>query len=279
MAAVHKQEEVFMPLLTQAVENILFNPWGVLARHYEILVSRMCAGKGNQTVSSALMALASKRLKMKELAASLGGKQAQVGQKVNRLLQEGIVAKNNNLYYLPDRLFKYWLKFIFQKRWTSFDLEVKKHREQFRQELTNAFENSRTNAQKDLSARIMDLFHCFEDEAYLINGKRYKLPSFREISAVKIQKTDTECLDLIRATSCDGDWLIVFKPETIGENDIAAVIAEQKKWRQRPQRCLLISLSSLDENVRVRALQEKMWVWNEGELNTLLNLYDKPFIV
>ena len=48
-----------------------------------------------------------------------------------------------------------------------------------------------------------------------------------------------------------------------------------EKWH----RCILISLSSLDENARVRALQERMWIWNEVEVNTLMNLFDKPFIV
>ncbi|MCR4338197.1 MAG: hypothetical protein NUV91_10380, partial [Candidatus Omnitrophica bacterium] len=57
------------------------------------------------------------------------------------------------------------------------------------------------------------------------------------------------------------------------------IIQEAKKILQKPQKCILIPLSDLDENARLKALQERMWIWNEEELNTLLNFYDKPYIV
>jgi hypothetical protein len=47
----------------------------------------------------------------------------------------------------------------------------------------------------------------------------------------------------------------------------------------RPRRCVIVSLSDLDEGARLRALEERMWIWNEPELNSLMNLYDKPYIV
>ncbi|MCK5581995.1 MAG: hypothetical protein KAJ18_12065, partial [Candidatus Omnitrophica bacterium] len=81
------------------------------------------------------------------------------------------------------------------------------------------------------------------------------------------------------ATASDGDWFIVLKTDAVCENDINMILAEAKRWKQKPQRCVLVSMSDLDENTRVKALQEKMWIWNENELNTLLNLYDKPYLV
>jgi hypothetical protein len=57
------------------------------------------------------------------------------------------------------------------------------------------------------------------------------------------------------------------------------MLKESKKIIQKPQKRILISLCSLDENTRVKALQESMWIWSENELNALLNFYNKPFIV
>ena len=56
-------------------------------------------------------------------------------------------------------------------------------------------------------------------------------------------------------------------------------MSESKKFSQKPQRRLIISLKDLESNTRLKALQEKMWIWNEGELNLLLNMYDKHYIV
>ena len=41
----------------------------------------------------------------------------------------------------------------------------------------------------------------------------------------------------------------------------------------------MVSLSGLDDSAKVRALQEKLWVWNEEEVNSLMHLYDEPYIV
>lgn len=63
------------------------------------------------------------------------------------------------------------------------------------------------------------------------------------------------------------------------EGDINALLSESKNMGSKPQRLVVVSLSNLDENARVRALQERMWVWNEQEINSLMHLYDKPYVV
>ncbi len=279
LKAVHKQNEIFKPLLTQAMENVLFHPWGILSRHFDLIMTKICSGKGNPIASSTLIVLSMGKHRVRELAQSVGVKQGFMTTKVNRLVEMGVVVKNGSFYYLKDRLLKYWIKYIFQKRRKAIDLDSNKQKKQFHEELNRAMETFNTNLQKDLSSRVIELFHCFEDEAFFINGRRYKLPLFREIVPKKGRKGSQEYLDAIRASTSQGDWFIVLKTATICENDINTIVTESKKLPQRPQKCILISLSDIDENARVRALQERMWIWNEGELNTLLNLYDKPYIV
>ncbi len=85
--------------------------------------------------------------------------------------------------------------------------------------------------------------------------------------------------DLIKASTLEGEWFIILKKEALLENDVNAFLVESKKLEQRPQRRIIISLSDLDETAKVKALQEKVWIWSEEEFNALLNLYDKPYIV
>lgn len=278
LCASHKQFEIFLPLLTAAMESILNERWGVLSRHFDLVVERIASGKGNVVVLRILLSLAGGRQKVAELSGSLNLKQAMVTAKVNRLLELGIVAKNGNNFYLPDRLFKYWLKFIFYKRRNVIEDLEERQQEEFRQEFCRAYEILCANAKKDVSSQILELLSCFENESLSINGRRYKLPVFRQMTPTRVIMKAGGYLDLIRAVSDDGEWIIVLKPGAVGENEINHVLAETKKIIHKPQRCVLISFDHLDESARIRALQERMWIWNEGELNMLTSIFDKSLI-
>ena len=86
-------------------------------------------------------------------------------------------------------------------------------------------------------------------------------------------------MNVIRALTADNIWLIVFKDDPFAEADVNAVLEESRKTGHRPHKRLIISLNKLDENTRVKALQEKFWIWGEEDVNTLLTLFDKPYIV
>ena len=279
LAVTHQQREVFLPLLTQAIEQVLFNPWGVLSRHFDLLLQQLNPAKNNFPVLSILLALASGRKKMKDLAAECGLKQATVQQRMARLLEQGVILKNGNFYYLKDKVFRYWLKNVFCRRQSAVDLDSGRSREIFQQDLSQAYESFLVNSQKDLSTRIMDLLACFEKEAFQINGRRYELPLFQEINPARIPQVADDPMAIIRAATADGEWLVALKGGAVCENDINLILDEAKKIGPKPQRCILISLHDLDENARVRALQERMWIWSEGELRALLNIFDKPYII
>jgi hypothetical protein len=84
---------------------------------------------------------------------------------------------------------------------------------------------------------------------------------------------------VIRAVNEEGQWLVALKQEPVAESDVHLFLQEVKKMAYKPQKCVLVSLGDMDENTRVRALQERMWIWNQGDINALMTLYDKPNVV
>lgn len=278
LCATHKQSEIFLPLLTRAMEDMLRKRWGVLSRHFDLVLDKIATGKGNVVVSRILLSLANGRQKIAELSVSLNLKQAAVSGRVNRLVELGIIAKNGNYYYIPDRLLKYWLKIVFYKRRRVIEDQDDRLSQEFRKEFTQAYETSCANGRKDVSSQILELLSCFENEAVSINGRRYKLPIFRQMTPTRVRMSTGGHLDLIRALSDEGEWIIVLKSGAVCENEISNLLAETKKIANKPQKCVLISFDGLDENARIRALQERMWIWDEGELNTLASIFDKSFI-
>jgi len=279
LAVVHRQEEVFLPLLTQALANVLFHNWGVVSRHYDLLLHQLNPAKTNFPLSSVMLALIDGRKKIKDLAAECGIKQTAVNQKMARLVELGVVLKNGGYFYLKDKVFRFWLKYVFRRRQRVIDFDQQQQLQNFQTDVKASYESFILAEQKDFSARIVDLLACFDEDALQINGRRYELPLFRKITAEPLSEPAVKSFELIRAATAAGEWLVVLNRGTVAESDINQIVSEVRRSGQKPQRCILIAFNDLDESARVRALQERMWIWNENELRTLLNLFDKPFIL
>jgi len=279
LCAIHKQIEVFIPILIQAIENVLFNPWGTLGRHFEILVNELAFAKNQRAMSSVVIALANGKHKLKELAQQAGLKGPALNQRINRLIESGIIVKNGSVFHFQDKLLRYWIKYVFQKRLQAIDLDPQKRKEVFVEELNRSWANFQKVSQNDLSSRIVELFSCFDNEAISLNGRKYKLPVFYEIVPFQNNHSTDADFQIIKASGSEGVWFIILKRDSLCENDVNAFVSELKKLDQKPQRRVIISLTDLDENTKVKALQERMWIWNEKEINALLSFYDKPFIL
>jgi len=279
LTAMHHQDEIYLPLLTRTLENVVFQPWGLLSRHFDLLLDRVSSDEQGQVVEDILTRLANGKQKAKDLAKAVGIKGRVLLPKVNSLVDAGVVIRNGNFYYLQDKLLRYWIRHVYQKRRHTIEYDLGQQKQAFQEEMRDAVHDFLLSSEKDLSARVIDLLHCFDDEAFQINNRRYKLPLFHQIVPTKTGEPMHSGYELIKAMSDEGPWFIVLSRRKISENDISLIVQESKKSEPRPQRCILISLNDLDEETRVRALQERMWIWNEGELAALLNLYNKPFIL
>lgn len=278
LTALYKQNEIFLPLLSQAVENTIFDRWGVISRHFELVMNELCAGKGNRTIAQILIALSKGKYKIDELIQDTGIKKNKILQKLTRLIDLGVVVKNGNFHYFKDKLFKYWTKYVYHRRLCDVELAHDKQRHQFKEEFQAGVEDFIVATRQDFSSRIIDLFYCFDNEALSLNGRKYKLPVFREITPCRFRNREGEHVDVIKASAEDTTWFVISKCEHVEEGDINLIVQEAKRFEPRPEKCLIISLTDLDENTRLKALQEKFWIWNKQELNTLLTLFDKPYI-
>ncbi len=279
LSALHRQNEIYMPLVSQAIENTIFHKWGVISRHFELIIQEIINEKNNAIIPNMLMALANGKYKVSEVIKATTITEVKVRQNLNYLLGRGIVVKNGAFYYLKDKLFKYWVKYVYQRRLKEVELTPNYLRRQFKEELNRAMETFKADSRKDFHQRITDLVSCFDNEAFELNGRRYKLPVFSEVTPLKLRNDSGNYLDLIKATTDRNTWVIISKKDGLNEADVSAILQEAKKMPLKPERCLIISLSALEDTVKLRALQEKFWVWNEAELKTLLTLFDKSYIV
>jgi len=279
LSGVYAQHEIYAPIVTQAIENVIFNPWGVISRHFELQINALTIGKSSGATIAVLGALAQGKHKISDLSESLKLKTSQITLRINALQDSNIVERNGNYYHIKDKLFSYWIKYVFQRRLRVIDLEAGRSRKQFKEEINRALNDFGMVARKDLSVRVADLMHKFDNESFVLSGRRYKLSAFGDIKVLKLRTGVGNYFDAISAQGEDGGWLVVLKKDPVHDNDLNGILEEIKKLDPRPTRSVIVSLSGLDENAKVRALQEKLWIWDEDQLNSLMHLFDEPIIV
>lgn len=277
LSARHQQKEMYVPILAQALENSIFDRWGVLSRHFDLIIQELKEGRDNQ-IPAILISLANGHIQLSDIAMDTGYKAAHLKQKFERLLETGHVVKNSKNLYFKDKLFRYWVKYVYQRRVKDVELDLEKQREMFQSEIHRVVQDFQFVAKKDFASRIVELFSCFENDMFDINGRKYKLPAFDSITPIKWQSESGDFVDVIQAIADEAVWLIALKKDCFKENDVNTIVKEIKKGRKKPERCVIVSLTGLDDHTRLRALQERFWIWNEGEINALLTLFDKPYI-
>ena len=279
LSAIHGQTEVYLPLLAQAVENTLFDRWGVISRHCELLIKDLYKGRENQWVGPLLISLANGHHKIETLMTDLKFTRYVLTQRLNRLVDQAVVIRNGTSYFVKDKLFRYWIKYVYQKRLRDVEFSNDKQKQAFREEFQRAVDHFKVHSRQDFPARIADLLHCFNNDSFDLNGRKYRLPVFNRIEPAKLRSANGTFMDSILAHSNEGTWLIAVKKENLMESDVANFLSGAKELTIKPKRCIFVSLTNLDEQARLKALQERCWVWNERELNTLLTVFDKPFII
>ncbi|MCX5681833.1 MAG: hypothetical protein NT079_06155 [Candidatus Omnitrophica bacterium] len=199
LCQIYRQTEIFLPFLSLAVENTIFNRWGILSRHFEILIESLAWPKDAQGTSRLLIALAEQKSNIKDIIPSAELKKAAVKQKIAKLIELGLVDRSGHFYYLKDKLFRYWIKYVLKRRLHLIGLDMKEEKIKFRSEFAQAVNDFQGACQKDLSLRIIELLTRFDDDMFSFHGRRYQLPSFQKFKSTKVRVGPENQIDVIRA--------------------------------------------------------------------------------
>ena len=133
------------------------------------------------------------------------------------------------------------------------------------------------DSNKAIVERVSELLHLFENDGVYIERKRLRLTNFREVKHLKFNRPRLK--DGLIGRSGESLWIIAIKNDLLTEEDIAEFSKECKRYRKKLQKRIFISSSEIDTNVRLKALEEKIWPWNLNNLNLLCDLFNKPTII
>lgn len=263
--------------LTDIIENLIFNTSGILNQKFSNYLKRYLDSPHSQDYISILYLISSGHNKLKDIAHILHKTKKELGLRINRLFELDTLIRSGDFLKISDRVFSFWLRFVYQERLKSLTFDAKNQKTVFRQNIDNLIKEFTLSAQKPIVERMSELLRLFQNEVVQIEKKRLRLNHFQEIKPLEFNHRSLK--DGLIGRSDDSLWIMAFKYDNLTEEDISEFAKECKKYRHKLQKKIIIAFQDIDTNARLRALEEKIWTWDLSSLNHVLDLFYKPRII
>lgn len=264
--------------IAETLERVLFDEWGIFHLKFTATLTSMAQGKNKNVLIYLLDAIANGHNKAKDLCARFRQPRAEITQRLNRLVESGILAKDGSFYLISDRLMAFWLKYVHAEKQASLTPDFNEQAVHFRKKIETEIDGFITASRVGFADRMIELFNRFEGDDIQIDRKRFQLDTFKE---VKIVHFDSARLKLgLFGKSSDNLWLAALKEDGIQEQDINEFIQGcQKFGPQKTIQKIIIGLGDIERNARLLAKESHIMTWDIAHINHLFDLYGKPRII
>ncbi len=263
--------------LAEIIEEILFDSSGVLNQRFSNYIKRFFDGANSQNHISILYLISSGHNRIKDIAHILHKPQNELDILLSRLLELDTIMRNGGFLKINDRVFSFWLKFVYQEKLQSLTFDTKNQKKIFRENIENMIQEYLLNAQKTITERMAELLCLFEDDIIQIERRKFRLCHFREIKQLEFNNENLK--QGLIGRSSDALWIIAFKHDFLTESDVAEFAKECKKYRHKLQKKIIVAFRDIDANTRLRALEEKIWTWDINNINQIFDLFSKPRVI
>ncbi len=259
-------------ILNRILTESLFSDRGLLNRHFESELQNLIRlGRLTRVAIKTLVAIAQGRAKLIQIAAYLGKKGPETQKVLQRLAAEGILEKRGSFYALPDFLFRFWLRNVYQIKERELLPGVERPRLHFQERLRDEIRKVDEEDRRDLTSRVESLFREFRNDVVEVSQKKIKCPAFFELAS---RPTNGRYFPIQGRTS-QGRWLCQVYRDTVTEADVSGFVEELKRFRKGMGRRLMVALGGIELNAKLMAQEGKIQVWDLENLNELLALYGK----
>ena len=197
--------------------------------------------------------------------------------RINHLLELDTITRSADFLKINDRVFGFWLRFVYQEKMHSLTFDAQNQKALFRNQIEGTIQDFLSSAEKPITERMTEVLRLFADDIMQIERRKVRLNHFREIKPLEFHGRNLK--DGLLGRSNDSLWIMAFKRDLLTEDDIAEFSRECRKYRHKLQRKIIVTLQDIDTNTRLRALEEKIWTWDINNLNQILDLFSKPRVI
>jgi hypothetical protein len=257
--------------------DLLFEETGVLNQRFFGYLNNLAENSLNQDAIKILCCISCGYNRLKDIENILHLQKKNILKITQQLLQIDMITKNGDFFKINDRLFNLWLRIIYPKKSSGFDFHIKNQIGFCRKELEKVYNEFVKDLEKPILERLIEIMHLFEDAYVNIDNKRVNLVSFREIKPLTFEGANIKEGLIARSTDCL--WIVAINPNPLKEKDVEEFSLLCSRYKEKKQRRIIVTASQIDTNVRLKAMEEKIWLWETKNLNLLCELFNRVTIL
>lgn len=258
-------------IVVQAVMDLIYNANGVIHQYLLNFILDLIDTKYKERYFAILVSIASGRNKLSDISKNIRSKQADVSKDLLDLSQLGFIQKSGVFYKIDDPVMAFWLKNVYQKRKDILVDGIFNRNDVFVSEMKGYISDFLAESQKDVTAKIAQLFNAFSNELVQIDARHIKLPHFTKVEVKESPGQKQFIAAIFRGSS----WLVQAYEEPVRENDIIDYIRNIKSSDYKIANKIIIPLRGMDENAKLLAKELKLSIWDLATINGLLGFYGK----
>ena len=257
--------------LVESLQRLFFDSEGILNHYYLNAIARW---PERHRVLLAHMACGTNRLK--ELSQSVLRSARETSRCLKELTEAELVVKNGVFYHFHDKLFRFWLKYVYQPKELSLLVDTPSKAAHFRLECLKSIDSFRSASRLPARERIANLLKSFHGDRVEFDSKGKLLPAFNE---VVIDAGPAGGEPAIIARTRGQSWICQVIERKSTEKDVLDFLKRAPGSAKARMKKVLITLDGMEHNAKLLAKNKKIWTLNLQKINALMDLYGQTKIV
>ena len=259
--------------LLDAFADLLYRSNGVLNQYFTNNINFFLEKKARKKFIPVLLSLARGNSTIKTVQRDLGRVDKKLGGKLQKLQDMDLVSNSGVFYHISDKLFEYWLKYVYMLKGQSMidDMDIKYL--EFKRSMEDDYRDYREFNSKDVVTVISDLFRSFGEEKIRVGMNCRKAPRFDSVEKRALSANTFQIIGKVR----NKRWICRIKQDDIAdEHDICDLgDIKAKAEKSKITRKIFIPLKGIEQNAFLLAKERNIWVWDTQQLNKILRLFGK----
>jgi len=263
--------------LIDILMDILFESSGILNQRFSNYLKCFLDIPYSKEYLTILYLISSGHNRLKDIAHLMHKPKTEILSRVNHLLELDTINRSGDFLTINDRVFGYWLMFVYENKSHSLTFNAQNQKNVFRHNLQKMLDDFLSISQRTITERTAELMHLFQDDMIQLEKKRLRLTHFREIKPLEFNSSSLK--EGLIGRSSDSLWIIAFKNGLLTEECVSDFAKECKKYRNKLERKIIIAIQDIDDTAKLRAMEEKILTWDINKLNGLLDIFLKPRVI
>ncbi len=279
-AAAKSEREVSEALVAETLLKLLFESQGVLNQFFMKLISpwTQATSRGSQLLI--LAQIAKGKNKLKDIAGAVNRSQKETSAQIQELMEYELIVKTGVFYRFHNKLFKFWLKEVYEKKELSL-LGTRGKAEAFFACILEQIHDYDEWLKMDSADQLIKLFGLFKNDIVEFGEKRMKLPHFTELFKTA-ENPHEDLRDSSRDVIAKGHgrcWVCKVVEERATEREVLDLVAKGAGGKSASPTRVLIALRGVDENAKLLAKEKRVLTLGLSRINMLMDIYGKTPIV